>query len=59
MNIYIFLILFVLWYVLSLWVSETYGKRGKIGEEWSFFLCFMLSPPIGFLITYLVGRKAV
>ena len=51
MNEYLVIIIFILWYVLSLAVSENLGKKRKIGVEWSFFLCFMLSPVVGYLIT--------
>lgn len=52
MNEYIIITLFVLWYVLAMVISETLGKRKKIGVEWSFFISFMLSPVIGFLVTW-------
>lgn len=51
MNVYWFSAIFTLWYVFALVVSEKIGKNRKIGEEWSFFLSFMLSPVIGLLIT--------
>lgn len=51
MNIYWFIFLFCAWYVLSLVISEKIGKNRKIGEEWSFFLSFMLSPVIGLGVT--------
>ncbi len=57
MNIYWFTILFTAWYVFSLVISEKLGKYRKIGEEWSFFLSFMLSPLIGLGITLLSPKK--
>lgn len=57
MDFYIFLAVFILWYTFSVLISEKYGRKGRIGEEWSFFLCFMLSPVIGFLVTYFAGEK--
>ncbi len=42
---------FLLWYVLSMVISERIGKTRKIGVEWSFFICFMLSPLVGYVIT--------
>ncbi|MCK4663631.1 MAG: hypothetical protein KAT68_12245 [Bacteroidales bacterium] len=45
------IIVFILWYVFSLLVSENLGKKRKIGVEWSFFFCFVFSPIIGYLIT--------
>ncbi len=52
MNEYIIIALFVVWYVLAMVISETMGKKKKIGVEWSFFISFMLSPVVGFLVTY-------
>ena len=53
MNILWISIIFTAWYVLSLVVSEKIGKKRKIGEEWSFFLSFMLTPLVGLLICLL------
>jgi fumarate reductase subunit C len=57
MNILWFSIIFTLWYILSLVVSEKIGKKRKIGEEWSFFLSFMLTPVIGLVITLMTKKK--
>ena len=57
MNEYIVITLFVLWYVLAMVISETLGKRKKIGVEWSFFISFMFSPVIGFLVTWFSEDK--
>jgi fumarate reductase subunit C len=46
-----FCIIFTAWYILALVVSEKIGRNRKIGEEWSFFLSFMLTPVIGLIIT--------
>lgn len=51
MTEYIIIAIFILWYVFSLVVSENMGKQKKIGVEWSFFICIMFSPVIGFLVT--------
>jgi hypothetical protein len=56
MNEIIIIIIFLLWYILSLVISVNIGKRRKIGEEWSFFFCMILSPIIGIIIT-LVSTK--
>jgi len=53
MNILWISIIFTAWYILSLVVSERIGKKRKIGEEWSFFLSFMLSPLVGLVISLL------
>jgi fumarate reductase subunit C len=52
-----FSIIFTAWYILSLVVSEKFGKKRKIGEEWSFFLSFMLTPVVGLVITMLSKSK--
>ncbi len=46
------IIAFIVWYVGSLIVSESIGKKRKIGVEWSFFLSMILSPIIGYFVTY-------
>jgi fumarate reductase subunit C len=53
-----FSIIFTVWYILALVVSEKIGKNRKIGEEWSFFLSFMLTPVAGLVITLLTKPKA-
>ncbi|NOY51468.1 MAG: hypothetical protein GXO88_13020 [Chlorobi bacterium] len=51
MNEYITIVVFIVWYVLSLVVSENIGKKSKIGTEWSFFISFMLSPIVGYIVS--------
>jgi fumarate reductase subunit C len=58
MNTLWFSIIFTLWYILALVVSEKIGKKRNIGEEWSFFLSFMLTPVVGLLISLLTKPKA-
>lgn len=58
MNEYIIILIFIAWYALSLMISETIGKKKKIGVQWSFFLSMILSPVIGYLITKF-GSKAL
>lgn len=53
MNILWISIIFAAWYILSLVISEKVGKYRKIGEEWSFFLSFILTPVIGLAISLL------
>ncbi len=50
-------IIFVLWYTLSVLISERLGKKKRLGVEWSFFYCMVLSPVIGFVITLLSNKK--
>ena len=57
MNIYWFTVLFIAWYTLSLIVSERWGKKRKLGEEWSFFLSMMLTPIVGLVITVLSKER--
>lgn len=57
MNEYIIIAIFIAWYVLSLIVSESIGKKKKLGVEWSFFLSFMLSPLVGYFITRFSSDK--
>ena len=57
MNEYIVIALFVIWYVLAMVISERVGKKKKIGVEWSFFISFLLSPVIGFVVIYLSKDK--
>jgi hypothetical protein len=53
----LFIIGFIAWYILALVVSSRVGKHRKIGEEWSFFLSFMLSPIIGLFISLASKKK--
>jgi fumarate reductase subunit C len=57
MNALWFSIIFTVWYILALVVSETIGKKRKIGEEWAFFLSFMLTPVVGLVISLLTKTK--
>ena len=59
MNALWFSIIFTAWYILSLVISEKIGRKRKIGEEWSFFLSFMLSPVIGLVITLMTRRTGL
>jgi hypothetical protein len=57
MTEYLIILVFVLWYVLALVVSERMGKNRKIGTEWSFFISIIFSPLIGYLITRFSPEK--
>ncbi len=57
MNEYIVIALFIVWYVLAMVISERMGKKKKIGIEWSFLISFLLSPVIGFVVTFLSKDK--
>lgn len=54
MNEYLIILIFILWYAISMVVSETIGKRKKIGVQWVFFFCMMLSPVVGYAVTFLL-----
>ncbi len=59
MNEFWFIILFIVWYALSLVVAEKSGKKSKLGEEWTFFLSFMLSPVVGWIASqWIAGKKS-
>jgi len=58
MNALWFSIIFIVWYILAVVVSETVGKKRKIGEEWSFFLSFILTPVIGLVICLMTKPAA-
>lgn len=57
MNETIFILIFIFWYVFSLIISETLGKKRKIGVEWSFFISMIFSPVIGLPVTYYSKRN--
>ena len=57
MNEYIVIVLFVVWYVLAMVISERVGKKKRIGVEWSFLISFLFSPIVGFMVTYLSKDK--
>jgi len=53
----LFSIIFTAWYILALVVAEKVGKKRKIGEEWSFFLSFLMSPVVGLAVSLLTKPK--
>jgi len=57
MNEYIVIALFIAWYVLAMVISERMGKKKRIGVEWSFLISFLLSPIVGFVVTFLSKDK--
>lgn len=48
---YIIIITFLLWYILSLAVSENLGKKKKIGVQGSFFISMVFTPVVGYIVT--------
>ena len=59
MSEYIVIVVFILWYVFSLIISENIGKQRKIGVEWSFFLSIILSPIVGYIICISSPKKQI
>lgn len=57
MNIYWFTLIFIAWYTFSLVISEYYGKRGRLGVEWLFFISMMFSPVAGLIAMLVSGKK--
>lgn len=50
MNALIFILIFIVWYTLSMIIAEKLGKKSRLGEEWTFFVCFVFSPLVGFIV---------
>ncbi|HEY9113872.1 MAG TPA: hypothetical protein VIN10_04185 [Bacteroidales bacterium] len=57
MTEYYIIAIFILWYVLSMIVSENLGNKKKIGVEWSFFISMIFSPVVGYLVTKFSPNK--
>ncbi|MEE4255961.1 MAG: hypothetical protein V2I47_02895 [Bacteroidales bacterium] len=53
----IFFIVFTVWYAGALIVSERIGKKSRLGEEWTFFISFMLTPIIGAILAFSTKSK--
>jgi len=53
----IFFIVFTFWYAGALIVSERLGKKSRLGEEWTFFLSFMLTPIVGAILAFSTKSK--
>lgn len=53
----IFFIVFIVWYAGALIVSERIGKKSRLGEEWTFFISFMLTPVIGGILAASLNKK--
>jgi fumarate reductase subunit C len=53
----IFFIVFVVWYAGALIVSERIGKNSRLGEEWTFFIGFMLTPVVAAVLGLSLRKK--
>ncbi|HSG67839.1 MAG TPA: hypothetical protein VK994_03970 [Bacteroidales bacterium] len=52
----IFFIIFIVWYAGALIVSERLGKKSRLGEEWTFFIGFMLTPIVSAIAATLIKK---
>lgn len=52
-----FIFIVIIWYGLSLYISETKGKKFRFGLEWLFFISMVCSPLLGLIATFVFNRK--
>ncbi len=57
MSELIFIFIAILWYGLSLYISETKGKTFRFGLQWLFFISMVFSPIIGIIATFVSNNK--
>jgi len=57
MNDTIIIVVFLLWYLASLIISENAGKKLKLGTEWLFFISMIGSPVIGIFLAIYGPKK--
>ncbi|MEZ5197803.1 MAG: PepSY-associated TM helix domain-containing protein [Bacteroidales bacterium] len=57
LNIFMQIISFFILYFVSLIISETLGKKSRLGIEWSFFLSMILTPVIAIIPIYLLKKN--
>jgi ABC-type iron transport system FetAB permease component len=50
-------LIFVVWYIASLIISEKFVDKSRIGKQWLFFISFIFSPLVGFLVVSLTRLK--
>ncbi|MDP3463189.1 MAG: hypothetical protein Q8S18_10395 [Bacteroidales bacterium] len=50
-------LLFVIWYALSLYVSEQFSKKSKLGKQWLFFISFVFSPVLAYIVAILTKKQ--
>ncbi|HDJ32845.1 MAG TPA: hypothetical protein ENF21_01945 [Bacteroidetes bacterium] len=56
MSEILFIVLFLAFYLGALVVEYRYGKAFRWGEEWTFFLAFILSPLLVYFLFRLFPR---
>ena len=54
----LFFVVFTIWYAGALVVSERMGKKSRLGEEWIFFIGFMLTPVIAAIVASAMKPKS-
>ncbi len=57
MSEIIIVVLFLIWYIGSLIVSEIVSKDSKISTEWIFFISMIFSPIIGLIVSVFAKQK--
>ena len=53
----VFIFIVILWYGLSLYISETKGKSFRFGLQWLFFISMVFSPIMGIIATFVYNNK--
>jgi len=43
-------IVFIFWYALALIIAERFNEKSSLGKQWLFFISFMFSPIVGYLL---------
>jgi hypothetical protein len=43
-------IIFIFWYAFALFIAERFDGRSRLGKQWLFFISFMFSPIVGYLL---------
>jgi len=52
----LFFVVFTIWYAAALIVSERMGKKSRLGEEWTFFIGFMLTPIVAAIMATVMKK---
>lgn len=50
-------IIFMVWYLLSLWISEKYYKNIKMGKQGLFAIAMIFSPLLAYWLVYILTGK--
>lgn len=57
MSEYTFIFITIVWYGLSLYLSETKEKLFRFDKQWLFFISMVFSPIIGMLALFIFKGK--